>query len=406
MGKSLIEVESLLAGMLAEAPDAMRPYVGIPGGPADVCPYGTVQLDSLLFESMSARLYEGRLVGHDATTPDDAVIIKYASDCSLRINDHITRHPLYTDAIFLGALYPSGLVVKPIYVSPASPLPRSLPLDDRHSTLFIRERFEKCVGANAQIRFLVLEKAGVSLDKYLQFLGNTTGTVDWNAYAVRTIALTIRVIELLQEMHDSGVVHGDIHGGNILFRKIGSGPESVGIGDTDLVFVDFELAEFFPDQIGTPTHKPRRDSLNPRLLSPWNLWGQRIGRRDDIYRALEMMAEALSMGSHFRHFRDMMHAYGGDAACDTSIACLKDVFSLFEYALDPMAPGKEKADARRTLHEIASDHLDSLDHPDTRPDYDGIVALLETLKANFETLCTDAGVERQAITEARPLPII
>jgi len=108
------------------------------------------------------------------------------------------------------------------------------------------------------------------------------------------IGAFIRVVKLLEKIHSLGILHADIHQGNIGFktREIKcdfAHPEN-------LVLIDFGLAEFFPldmakpELVGAGSHA----IFNPVLISQFELAGYRRGRRDDIYRAFQDMVSTLS----------------------------------------------------------------------------------------------------------------
>lgn len=95
-------------------------------------------------------------------------------------------------------------------------------------------------------------------------------------------------IALLQSLHSTGFVHGDIHGGNFLTDE---NDPSV------LSLIDYGLTTPFVDALGA--HLLETDEfevatiLNPANLSPWHLESMYIdyyrpSRRDDMFRLAEM----------------------------------------------------------------------------------------------------------------------
>lgn len=97
----------------------------------------------------------------------------------------------------------------------------------------------------------------------------------------------VRGLELLRNLHDQGFVHGDLHGGNIIYSDEGS------ISET-LRLIDFERAEVFVTPGGLHVEETRKEYCNgfsAEALSPFELDGWLKTRRDDIFRLAEMLIE-------------------------------------------------------------------------------------------------------------------
>ena len=314
------------------------------------------------------------------TDTGKSVVVKYANDCKSRLEEGGPRDTLHTDFAYLSALVDSGTVVVPLHISPPARLPSGL-VASRIMTAYLDAHYDSCVRVGTQVRFSVLAKAGIALDQYLNALLKMGGR--WVEIARRTVALSTRVIEMLKEIHDRGIIHGDIHAGNILFKEPYSAAHEVSTIDTDLVFIDFEYATFFPNDFGSPIHQPRTPTLNRHLLSPWQLAGERMGRRDDVYRALAFMANGLSVGDAERKYDNRVEdkrALSGDVT-DDYLVRLKNVRKMFNLSLARMRSGPEWMQANVVLASLIRDELESLVHPDMRPNYDAIVAKLKTLHA-------------------------
>jgi hypothetical protein len=104
--------------------------------------------------------------------------------------------------------------------------------------------------------------------------------------------LAARIIEMIRDVHSYGIVHGDIHAGNFVFE-----------GKTNLEgtvkIVDFGRAIPFVNP-ETGLHVRQNDPLangfgrlNPVLLSPFEIEGSKLSRRDDMYRLSEVIYKAL-----------------------------------------------------------------------------------------------------------------
>ena len=331
----------------------------------DVCPLGPLRLGTRLAATTSSNIYIADIVDRTDRAMRN-VVVKHMNDCRSRQDEGLdVIHPLLTDAVYLSVLAPTGLVPGFIYLSPPTVLPGHGLLPERVLTKAIERQRDRCTRENTETRFLVQERMGVEIGAYLRDLGLV---VPWRVMAHRAVSLIIRVIQMLETIHSLGIVHGDIHGGNILFRDIADVPE---MEDTELVLIDFEFAVFYPMEIGAPVNRSRLARLSRRLLSPWHLQGYRIGRRDDVFRVLELLADVLSQGVYYATLREQIAREKN--VTDDFIAELKEPMYLF-YGIFQESYGGGIQDGIRThLDRLADKHLGGLTHPDDRPDYDGIV---------------------------------
>ena len=102
-----------------------------------------------------------------------------------------------------------------------------------------------------------------------------------------------RSIEILKEIHDRGIVHGDIHSGNIVIEN----PDDI---ESTTKIIDFGRSSLFIVKSASGwIHRPRRrierDSrFSPPLLSIFELREYPASRRDDMYRLAETLVFAIS----------------------------------------------------------------------------------------------------------------
>ena len=129
-----------------------------------------------------------------------------------------------------------------------------------------------------------------------EFMGKFPLDDIYEAYANRpglavAVARAIaKTIEILAQVHSGGLVHGDIHRFNLVYADLNNVPGTLGL-------IDFGRAEPFVDANGEhvrrgPPETPYGD-WNAALLSPWEIEGLRLTRRDDMFRTAEM---ALNLG--------------------------------------------------------------------------------------------------------------
>ena len=375
--------------LLLTAPDlAPTRYVGSRWEPVDTCPQGHVILETLYGITQSARVYEGWVRGHDRSSRSDQVVIKYANDCRYRLTHGgraPTRHGLLSEALFLFKLRNTGLVPKPIYLSGSTVIPFFVPVPDRIRSKFFDRYMEGCLKAHTETRFLVQQKAGPEVTSYFEHLVNYTSSA---VMARQAVLITIQIIRMLQELHTNDVVHGDIHGSNILFssHQIENLSEFDAGDESRLVFIDFDFASVIPSRNHTDPDNPVWRLRSPVLLSPWQLAGDRIGPRDDVYRALELMADVLSrwtFGARVTERLKLARARDDGVHSANAMRELKNVNTLFEHSIvtNPGESIDNRAEIQAELDHIANDHLASYVHPDSVPEYDAILAHLATVES-------------------------
>ena len=113
--------------------------------------------------------------------------------------------------------------------------------------------------------------------------------VDPGATVGQVASIIAKVLEIIERVHESGFVHGDIHLNNFVY----SDEENV-VGTLRLI--EFARAAPFIDESGRhvlssgsapPESSPHRSPVE--LLSPWEIEGSpRLSRRDDLFRIAEM----------------------------------------------------------------------------------------------------------------------
>ncbi len=149
-----------------------------------------------------------------------------------------------------------------------------------------------CIKLKSSFRLLVEQRVGLTVDNCWQDM-DALPTTQLVSFATRAF---MRIISLLSQIHSIGILHGDVHSGNIAFRE--DNEECPFDEPDEVVFIDFGFSKFFPFELG------KRDffgpelyqSANPALLSPFELAGFRRGRRDDIYRAFELYIDIITRG--------------------------------------------------------------------------------------------------------------
>lgn len=104
------------------------------------------------------------------------------------------------------------------------------------------------------------------------------------------LMIAARATEILKEVHKRGIIHGDIHWRNFMFT-----PSAADLAGS-LNLIDFGRAQPFVDSSGEPLTRKNEQStsiiLSSMLLSPWEIEGSILARRDDFFRLAETLLRA------------------------------------------------------------------------------------------------------------------
>ena len=205
-------------------------------------------------------------------------VMKYQGNCDA-LDQVDAVHPLQIDYGFGLLASAAGVAAAPTFLSPGARIDSQLHSRKLQFDLFIANRpTEQRVRAECArrgvVRYMIVERV-------VSCLGERTRAPVPPAEAVR---IGIEVIQLLQRLHAAGVVHGDLHAGNICRRRAAPNP---------LTLIDFGFASFVAAE--TDDFRPGAGNLTwvHRSLTPWQLEGHRFVRRDDVYKAVYMVARLI-----------------------------------------------------------------------------------------------------------------
>lgn len=196
----------------------------------------------------------------------DDLLIKY------QMGTRSTRmHPLVNDYRFLRKAHSIGISPNAFFVSPGSKLPLQ---PDRKTAFDLNpaNRASLIATRSTDVRYMVMEREGKSLEEVL---------AEHKALELKqAIVLGMHLFHSLEKLHGIGIIHGDLHLGNVCLSA--SNGQSLKLIDFGYSISATEEAEMVV-----------RDSLtvvHPQL-TPWELRGLKSARRDDIYKAFQIMAE-------------------------------------------------------------------------------------------------------------------
>ena len=225
-------------------------------------PDGRVLL--LKVEEFIARSFEGT-VATVAGRPD--LVIKYQSNC-----DNLREvHPLMRDYMFLSAIADLNISPRPFFLSPPTKLTELVTPKTRFR---MPNSFRRgCAGVHdSAVRYMVMERVGISVSELI-YRYELRGTVIPLQEAVTAMS---QAIVGIQAIHARGIVHGDIHSGNLVILER-NGEQSIG-------FIDFGLAFYLSENRPAIRYRPMKEAHC--LFSHWNTEGYRFSMRDDVFKIL------------------------------------------------------------------------------------------------------------------------
>jgi hypothetical protein len=326
--------------------------------------------------------------GHRRYSPSLDIIIKYTNDCQERLRtggQYVPEDPLRDEYLILRTISELGLDISPAAYTLSLPIvpdtEKWLKNDFRTLTGYFLARpndRRSCFKKGAVLRAIIEERVGMEVGTYAQSLLESTKGKN-KLTLVSGVLMGLRIIILLEKLHIAGFIHGDIHPGNIVLKK--RLPVRIDHEEQDQLYpelnlIDFGLSKFFPSEIGTETaDKSHPDRLNPNLLSPWHFDRVRIGRRDDLYRAMEVTAALILSNDAFHGY---IESFKGDRGELRRIKLSADFFTHSLYAGTTLcALHRDKKlgeNCPRAMTELSGALIEirNIDTVDATPNYESI----------------------------------
>jgi hypothetical protein len=330
--------------------------------PLDLDPFPLVStLSSVIVEAKAH--YRDEYGAPQSTGLD--VIIKYTNTCG---EYDSTKDPLREEYLILETIAGLGIAPEvwslslPIVPSQLDWVSNDFRVDSRH-VRGISDHGASCSRRGAFLRAFIQERAGMEVSEYIFHKSSTL---------IMAIRIGLGTIRLLEKLHNAGFVHGDIHGGNVVVKDRHTKRE-----DPELSLIDFGLSKFFPSEFGS-SESADPYSLTLSLLSPWHLASSRIGRRDDLYRALELTVDLIRITSDMYTYLDSLSV--------PELFQVKNSFDFFNGAFPgskticqdykKSIPEKKCTNAMNELGNALA-AVRGIAHVDATPDY-------ESIKRHFE----------------------
>ena len=238
------------------------------------------------------------------------LVVKYQVNC-----EWLGKiHPLARDFWFMQALDGTGIVPKTLFLSP--PVKFENRTNTKTDFRMMEAKRDACErDPRSSVRYLVMERiSGTVYDLISQ----------WRDAPVpfeTAVLFGIKLLQALRVMHQKGIVHGDIHAGNVGITQRED-------GNSYITLIDFghaDLAEY-------PEARPAR------VREPWThvhhsfgiyeLDGYESSYRDDVYRAIEIVAILLNGPAYYDFITGL----------DRDHARLRK-FKLHDFIFSNMVPG-------------------------------------------------------------------
>ena len=238
-------------------------------------------------------------------------LIKYQSNCDALMNTMSAVHPLVLERYFISSIEQeanskgfAGNQITPrvMHLSP----PRFLEFEKTAKTDFLMksETREICIATKATVRYMVMERGGMSVEEMIMSDGSFS--------FVQGMELLHELITKLQIIHSVGIVHGDIHRGNVVLSPLslpagGAAAGAMDVGHDRLSsskywLIDFGMARFY----SAVTESPPPDKIIVNSISThWVLRGEAPSFRDDVMQALMTVASAIGGPDHIRWLKGL-----------------------------------------------------------------------------------------------------
>ena len=381
----------------ADFPEIRPPYVGVGPKRPDGSPFGELHIEKEIVTTMTGSIQEATIVNpEDEAESSQRVAVKYYNDCYERSeNIEGSDDWIVNNYRYLRLFNETGIVPRVYYLSGVSDFPHVFDPNAPYIGHFALRHYDQCVRLKSQVSYMVQELVGPSIASYLAWLNGRMGK--HTDFTKTVLVLARKAIDLLDVVYRFGVVHGDIHLGNIAFKHPVESFEAIVPEASELVLLDFKFGDFYPSNINKPEEVS--DNLKGKAAntqSHWELSGFRTGPRDDVYRLLRAVALALSRGrmsmGENRLVQANMEAAGnppiGSKFCIQTEReihkYIKSELSMFTYSI-PLASSAligdnisaaDRAQVQKTLEKIAN-HVKAAVSPDEEPDYSGIAEAMD-----------------------------
>lgn len=186
------------------------------------------------------------------------LVVKY--QCNCQVLDGV--HPLVREYLLLQEVAAIGVTPRVFFLSPSTKFSDEI-VAKTQWTMDLATRKACANDPRSEVRFMVSERLSGSVRP---------------SKPLRAVNVMIDAILALQKLHSLGLVHGDIHPGNVGFRSRNRNEQ--------VVLLDLGFSHFVSDE--NPFRWPAwlRHNHAHCWWSHWNNQGHMLAFRDDVFRTL------------------------------------------------------------------------------------------------------------------------
>jgi len=278
----------------------------------DLCPALAYTHDRMLKANGNMKLFEVESV---LTTRTETAIlyikaaphyvVKYQTNCgyltqdeSRRVVDPILREYWFSEYVDRYTRQKGRGQISPrvFFVSP----PTRLVMERTMKTDFAMDDHRRalCVERGANVRFMIMEKTGANMEDFMVKVYHRRKRVEFHV----GLEILKQVLLHIKALHTMGIIHGDIHPGNIV--RSSSGDRS------DIYIIDYGLATFYDRDRPLP-EEPIRHGIVNSVWSHWEMRGYTRSFRDDVFRALRVFGQMVGGDCYWQALGEMQTRNGG-----------------------------------------------------------------------------------------------
>lgn len=378
--------------------DISPPYMGDNTALVDYSPFGPLFLVQEMARGPSGSV-------HVAFVGVGFVSVKYMNDCKQRLFG-LDPSLMLTEFGFLKVLNDTGLVPPVYMLSKEAFLGGELVPKAPYNGRISAAHYNRCVQLGTKVRYMVQELAGPTVQAFFDWYMEHPEGLQNTKFISAVITIGLKIVDLIEAIHDVGIVHGDINADNIAFKHPVRSFIDIDIESAELVLLDFGDSVFYPNYLNKPEKRSSKLlAARKAFLSMYQLGGFRTGPRDDIFQFVQMLANLCSRGRYTlgesRMVESNLQLKGAPAVGSLLyqrvesevLLFVKSKLPMFEYS-PPLASAAfvggdssalEQESIRRELEALVS-HARSYQSSDEVPNYDYIRGIIVSIlsRSHFE----------------------
>jgi serine/threonine protein kinase len=318
-------------------------------------------------------------------------VIKYQANCQALLGLQSQLHPILREywisqfveresTKWLQLHNPDhvSLQISPrvFFVSP----PAVLPMRKTSKTDFSMDSFfrSQCVAAGSTVRYMIMERTGSNMEDFMSLHNETTNRIEFKL----GMKILYQLISRLKVLHSIGVVHGDVHMGNIV-RALGGSRDQ-------FLLIDYGLGSFYDPSQPLPEEPslPVGQFVGTSILTHWEMKGYRRSFRDDILRAMMTVGRIMNGPRYI----EIVQNAEGQAGGLESLANYYEKGNLFATPVadgyNPVDDVENLTDEIRTiilkkLGDIRK-HGQGISGVNMKPDYDYLLSEIHDIQTLLE----------------------